>query len=155
MSNEFEIHKEYKGVIGIEQLVARQIDRINQYGTEKDNEKYEEGVEHLVDLLSPIHENKALEFKKEHSVSYDIDPTGKMRYRGLFRFIKRLLAEDNIVWKKSRYEVGTEQPKTSDTELEPEEIISIEPVESVESKTKELEEVEDEFKKIDDLFKNK
>ena len=51
---------------------------------------------------------EALEFKKEHGIHYDITLDGKMRYRSLFRYIKRLLAEGNIVWKKSSYEIGKE-----------------------------------------------
>jgi len=138
--DELDIHKEYKGIITIEQLVSRQIDRINEYGTKRDNEKYNEGVEHLVDMLSPEHEQKALEFKKENGIQHDISPTGKLRYRALFRYIKQLLARDNIVWKKSRYEVGTETPGKKETTEEPKE----------EHKDRDLDK---EFEAIDDMFK--
>lgn len=103
-----DIHREYKGIISIEQLVARQIDRINEAGTQRNNERYLEGVEHLIDLLPPNLEIKALEYKKEHSITFDLTPGGKMAYRALFRFIKQLFAESNIVWKTSSYQIGTE-----------------------------------------------
>jgi len=100
--------KEYKGIIAIEQLMARQIDRVMEYGSQMKNASYEEAVEHLIDLAPPGLETKALEFKKEHGVYYDEGPEGKLRYRALFRFIKHLLAESNIVWKKTSYEKGKE-----------------------------------------------
>jgi len=103
-----DVKREYKGIISIEQIVARQIDRINEYGTQRDHEKYEEGVEHLVDLLPGDLEIKALEFKKEHGIRYDLTSEGKMAYRALFRYIKRLFSDINIVWKKSSYETGKE-----------------------------------------------
>ena len=106
---DLEVKREYKGLIAIEQLTARQIDRIMEYGSQKKNAHYEEAVMHLIDMLPPELEDKALEFKKEHGVYYDESEDGKMRYRALFRFIKRLLADGNIVWKKSSYEIGTEE----------------------------------------------
>jgi hypothetical protein len=100
--------REYKGVIAIEQLTAAQINRIMEYGSKKLRENYEEAIELLVDLLPPDLEQRAIEYKKEHQVSYDMSLDGEMRYRGLFRHIKRLLSEGNIVWKKTSFEIGTE-----------------------------------------------
>ena len=109
MSNvDIDTKREYKGIIAIEQLMARHIDRIMEKDINKRTEEYEEGIEGLIDLLAPDLEIKAIEFKKEHGVSYDLTPDGKLRYRSLFRHIKHLLAESNVVWKKSKYEVGTE-----------------------------------------------
>ena len=108
MTLEIDTKREYKGIIAIEQLTARHIDRIMESDINKKTEQYEEGIEGLIDLLSPEHEKKAMEFKKEHGVVYDISPEGKLRYRALLRYIKILLAEGNIVWKKSSYEVGSE-----------------------------------------------
>ena len=106
--DEFGVKKEYKGIIAIEQLMARHIDRIMDRDINKKTEEYEEGIEGLIDLLSPEHEFKALEFKKEHRVYYELSAEGKARYRALLRFIKRLLVEDNIIWKRSSYESGKE-----------------------------------------------
>jgi hypothetical protein len=142
MDTSFDVHREYKGVITIEQLVGRQIDRINEYGTRRDNEKYNEGVEHLVDLLSPEHEQKALEYQKENGISHDISPVGKLRYRALFRFIKHLLAKGNIVWKTSRYEVGSETPYTKDTEPQ-----------TIETTDQKHDDIVKEFEAIDNLDK--
>ena len=105
---EIDTKREYKGIIAIEQLTARHIDRIMESDIKKNTEQYEEGIEGLIDRLSPEHEKKAMEFKKEHGVNFDISVEGKLRYRALFRYIKILLAEGNIVWKKSTYEVGSE-----------------------------------------------
>ena len=113
MTLEIDTKREYKGIIAIEQLTARHIDRIMESDINKKTEQYEEGIEGLIDLLSPEHEKKAMEFKKEHGVVYDISPEGKLRYRALLRYIKILLAEGNIVWKKSSYEVGSESRGTS------------------------------------------
>jgi len=35
--DDFEVKREYKGIIAIEQLTARQIDRIMEYGSQKKN----------------------------------------------------------------------------------------------------------------------
>ena len=161
---EFGIHREYKGIISIEQLVARQIDRINEYGTQGHNEEYISAVEHLIDMLPPEHEIKATEYKKEHGIGFDLSPEGKMRYRALFRFIKGLFSKDNIVWKKARYEVGTERPKRTKENEEVEEV-EVEPIDEEEKeedediktdKQRELDrkrkEFEEEFEKIDKMF---
>ena len=105
---EIDTKREYKGIIAIEQLTARHIDRIMESDINKKTENYEEGIEGLIDLLSPEHEKKAMEFKKEHGVVFNDSVEGKQRYRALFRYIKVLLAEGNIVWKKSTYEIGRE-----------------------------------------------
>jgi len=111
---DFETKKEYKGIIPIEQITANHINRIMDMDINKKLEEYEEGIEGLIDLLSPEHEIKALGYKKQHGVGYDISIDGKQRYRDLFRFIKRLLAEGNIVWKRSSYEMGKEDKHTKD-----------------------------------------
>lgn len=100
--------KEYKGIIAIEQLMARQIDRIMEYGSQRKNPEFIEGVELLVDLCPKEIEEKALEYKKEHGVYYDVGPEGKQRYRALFRFIKHELATINVLWKRSSFERGGE-----------------------------------------------
>lgn len=100
--------KEYKGVIAIEQLLARQIDRIMEAGTQRRNAEYVDGVELLIDLCPTEVEQKAQEYKKEHNVYYDSSPEGKQRYRGLFRHIKHLLSASNIMWKRSSFERGGE-----------------------------------------------
>ena len=87
---EVETKREYKGNIAIEQLVTAQINRIMEYGTRKMKEEYEEGIELLVDLLSPEHEEQALAYKEKYGIYYDITRDGLKRYKALFRFIKRL-----------------------------------------------------------------
>ncbi len=100
--------KEYKGIIAIEQLMARQIDRIMEYGTQRKNPEYVEGVELLIDLCPREIEEKALEYKKEHGVYYDVSREGRQRWGALFRFIKHELAGLNILWKRSSFERGGE-----------------------------------------------
>jgi len=104
-----EVTKEYRGIIAIEQLTARQIDRIMETGSQKKIETYEESIEMLVDLLAPEHEELVLEYIKKHDIKYDISNEGKQKYRELFRYIKSILTKGNIVWKRSSYEMGKEE----------------------------------------------
>lgn len=102
------IRREYKVIVPIEGLVAAQINRISEYRSKKMWENYEESVDMLIDLLPPESEEKVLEYKKEHNVEYDLSTEGKQAYVLLFRFIKKVLAKENIVWKRSSFEIGHE-----------------------------------------------
>jgi len=102
-----EFKQDYKQYIPIEHLLTRHIDRIMEYRSKKDWEHWEESIDGLIDLLAPESEETVLEYKKKHKVEYDLTSGGIERYKGLFRFIKREWANDNIIWKRSRgYERG-------------------------------------------------
>ena len=107
MTGDTEVKRDYKQFIPIEQLLTRHIDRIMEYRSKKDLERYEESIEALIDLLSPESEERVIEYKHENNIIYDISNEGKEKYVQLFRFIKREWANDNIIWKRSRgYERG-------------------------------------------------
>lgn len=99
--------KEYKQFVPIEALVAAQINRIAEYRSKDITDLYEESVDMLIDLLPPELEEQALDYKKKYIIVYDLSQAGKELWVALFRYIKKLLAKENIVWKRSRgYEVG-------------------------------------------------
>jgi hypothetical protein len=104
----YDLRQEFKGIDPIIQLIARQIDRIMSDGTKKNIELYIEGIERLIDLLPPETMETILEYKKEHNVVYNVSQEGKVLWVDLFRFIKVQLSRDNIIWKRSRYEMGRE-----------------------------------------------
>ena len=107
MTSDNDIVQEYKQFIPIENLVTKQIDRIMMYRSEKNLERYEESVEALIDLLSPDAETIVLGYKKENGICFNTTSKGKDKYVDLFRFIKKHLASENIIWKRSRgYEKG-------------------------------------------------
>lgn len=102
-----EIKREYRQYVPIENLVSAQINRIAEYRSKKRIEHYEESVDMLIDLLPPDAEAEVLEYKKKCNIEYDLSLDGKQLYVDLFRFMKKLLADKNIVWKRSGgYEVG-------------------------------------------------
>jgi len=102
-----DLKKEYKQFVPIEALVAAQINRIAEYRSKNIINLYEEAVDMLIDLLPPELEEKALDYQKKYSIEYDLSQSGKDLWVSLFRYIKKQLAKENIVWKRSRgYEVG-------------------------------------------------
>jgi len=108
-SNDSDVVREFKQYIPIENLVTNQIDRITKYRTMKDLEHFIEAVESLIDLLSPEAEEMVLKYKNENNIVFNISTKGKNDYINLFRFIKRQLVNDNIIWKRSRgYQRGTD-----------------------------------------------
>ena len=106
MTDEDTFKKEYRGFISIEQLVSRQIDRIMFHRTEKNVEYFEEGIEALIDLLTPEDEKKAVEFKKKNDITSDTSRQGKHQYVLLLRFIKELFTDQQIIWKRGGYDIG-------------------------------------------------
>ena len=107
MTSEETLKREYKQFIPIENLVAAQINRIAEYRSKMLWEHYIYSVEMLVDLLPPDVEETVLEYKKEHNIVFNLSEKGKQSYVALFRFIKKQLTDQNIVWKRSRgYDVG-------------------------------------------------
>lgn len=107
MSEGFGVNREFKQYIPIEGLVASQINRIMEYRSKKLVENFEESIDALVDLLAPDDEEKAVEYKHEHKVFYDVSQAGKERYVLYFQYVKRLLYDKNVVWKRgSGYQVG-------------------------------------------------
>ena len=102
-----EVKKEYRQGIPIESLVTSQINRIMEYRTKRLTEYFIESVEALIDLLPPEMEETVVEYKKNNMITFDVSPQGKTNYINLFRFIKKQLTQENIVWKRSRgFEVG-------------------------------------------------
>jgi len=101
------LKREYKQYIPIENLVASQISRVLEFRSKRMNEYFMESVDALIDLLSPEDEEKALRFKEEYNICFENSTNGKQNYIKLLRYIKKLLADQNIVWKQSRgYNVG-------------------------------------------------
>jgi len=98
--------KEYKGFIPIEQLVSKQIDRIMHYKTIREYDYWEEGIEGIIDLLTPEDEQKALNYIKTHNIEHDISIKGRTLYTGLFRYIKKLFTDQSIIWKRGGYDIG-------------------------------------------------
>jgi len=96
----------YRTILPIESIVAGQINRIMEFRSKKIFEYYEESVEALIDLLPPEIEKTVLEYKKNNNIKYDISVEGKEKYADLFRKIKELLNDCNIVWHKGSYPVG-------------------------------------------------
>lgn len=109
MTSEEELKSDLKNFIPIENLVTKQIDRIMTHKSVKNWEYYEESIEALIDLLEPSAEKEVLDFKKEHDIEYNLSTFGVQKYTLLFRYIKQHLADDNIIWKRSRgYERGSD-----------------------------------------------
>ena len=101
------VKREYKQYIPIENLVTSQISRVLEYRSKRMDVYFMESVEALIDLLSPEDEEKALRFKEENNIYFENSSLGKKKYIDLLRFIKKLLADQNIIWKQSRgYNVG-------------------------------------------------
>jgi len=98
--------KQFRGYIPIEQLVSKQIDRIMHYKTIRKYDFYEEGIEGLIDLLTPKDEQKAFDYIKTHKIKHDISLNGRTLYSGLFRSIKKLFAEQGIIWQQGGYSRG-------------------------------------------------
>jgi len=90
--------KQYPGYIPIEQLVSKQIDRIMHYRTIRKYDFWEDGIEGLIDLLTPEDEQKALEYIKTHNIRHNTSANGRELYSGLLRYIKGLFAEKGIIW---------------------------------------------------------
>jgi hypothetical protein len=101
-----DVVKELKGFIPIEQLVSKQLDRIMHYRTIRKWDFWEEGIEGLIDLLTPEDEQKAVDYMETNQVSHDITNEGRERYNGLLRFIKKMFTDHKILWKKRGYERG-------------------------------------------------
>lgn len=109
MTSDDEFKQDLKTFIPIENLVTKQIDRIMTHKSVKNWEFYEESIEALIDLLDPATEKEVIDFKKKNDVEYNLSYFGVEKYTLLFRFIKQHLANDNIIWKKSRgYERGSD-----------------------------------------------
>jgi len=108
MTYETETRGEYRGLDPIVQLTAAQINRILEAGSKNDWQGYMAGIERLIDLLPPDVEETVLEHIKKNNIIYDLTEQGKQSYVALFRFIKHLLSKENIVWKRSRFEIGKE-----------------------------------------------
>ena len=109
LSNDRMRNSQYKNFVPIEALVTTQINRIMQYRSEKKTELFEEAVEALIDLLPPASEEKVLEKYHELGVVFDLSSSGKQRYVELFRFIKKHLAEENLVWNRGKsFKVGND-----------------------------------------------
>lgn len=99
--------REYRQFVPIENLVTGQIARISEYRSKKMWEYYIESVEMLIDLLPPDVEETVLQFKETNKIGYDLTDKGKRSYVELFRYIKKQLTANNIVWKRSRgFDVG-------------------------------------------------
>lgn len=107
-SDDYNLKREYKGLDPIVTLTAAQINRILDFGSKKQIELFEESVDRLIDILPPEMEKTVLEFKNSQNIVYDTGEKGKDRYVALFRFIKHQLSKDNIVWKRSSFEIGSE-----------------------------------------------
>ena len=105
-TDEFEPVRELKGYIPIEKLVSKQIDRIMHYRTIRDFDKWEEGIEGLIDLLTPEDEQKCIEYMATNNISHDITKDGIKHFNGLFRLIKKMFTDHGILWKKRGYERG-------------------------------------------------
>ena len=102
-----DVKREFRQGVPIESLVTSQINRIMEYRSKRLLEYFIESVEALIDLLPPEVEDTVVAYKNEHNVMYEVSPQGKERYIALFRYIKKQLTQENIVWKRSRgYEVG-------------------------------------------------
>jgi len=99
--------REYRQFVPIENLVTGQIGRISEYRSKKMWEYYIESVEMLIDLLPPDVEETVLKFKETNNIGYDLTDKGKRLYVDLFRYIKKQLTNNNIVWKRSSgFDVG-------------------------------------------------
>lgn len=103
-----EVVRDYKQYVPIENLVTAQIDRIVKYRNEGKLREYEVAIETLIDLLHPDAERLVMKYKHDNSITIDITSKDALdKYRSLFNFIKSILSEDNIIWKRSRgYEKG-------------------------------------------------
>lgn len=102
MTSDPDFKREYRQFVPIENLVTGQIGRISEYRSKKMWEYYIESVEMLIDLLPPDVEETVLQFKDTNKIGYDLSTKGKRMYVELFRYIKKQLTQDNIVWKRSR-----------------------------------------------------
>ena len=64
-----------------------------------------------VECLTPrlLHKlSKHFERSWENEIAYDTSNNGKQTYIDLMRFIKYLMSKENIIWKRSRFEIGKE-----------------------------------------------
>ena len=109
MTYDEDIYKgEYRGNDPIIQLIAAQVNRIMEAGSRKDIDNYIESIDRLIDILPPDLEETILEYIKKNEIAYDTSNNGKQTYIDLMRFIKYLMSKENIIWKRSRFEIGKE-----------------------------------------------
>jgi len=107
-TDEYSVHSDYKGPDPIVSLIASQINRIMEHRTNSDYVGIIASIDALIDLLPPEIEEVVTTYMKEHNIVYDISISSKDDWIKLNRFIKKQLAQQNILWKRSHYEKGSE-----------------------------------------------
>ena len=62
----------------------------------------------FVEKFFPELEEKVLAYMEEHTIGYAVSGESKRLWIDLNRYIKRQLSQQNILWKRSRFEQGSE-----------------------------------------------
>jgi len=95
--------REYKYQKGLdfEQLLLQQMSRIAQYRSQKKLELYEESIDTFILMLPLEMQEKALDYKKIHKITFGIKPEQKALYDDLWRFCNKLLSKANLIYRTS------------------------------------------------------
>ena len=98
---EYERQEKYQKPIDYETILGHQMSRIAQYRSNKERELYEESVDTLLIMLPKNLRDKALSFKQQEHIYYDMSEAGKIKYDTLWIQINEALEEHNLIYKTS------------------------------------------------------
>lgn len=97
----YQRQERYKGFINYEGLLNQQINRIAEHLSAKKMELFEISVDTLIYMFPLDLRNKALKYKKEHNIEYDLSLNGVQAYVRLWLFCNELLEKNNLIFKSS------------------------------------------------------
>lgn len=99
---EFEKQPVYKQQLDYESVLVQQMNRISQALSNKDDEKFYAGVDTLVCILPRDLRERAIEFKNNNKIVYDVSHRGKQLYVDLWQYCNNLLEDSGMIF-KTRY----------------------------------------------------